>query len=414
MSKKFNPKEYRGRDRVYTRVGVNLTRLWVWTGLEYAPPDRGNVFYARKKRRGKYEYQSFENIPEARTWLNGEQEPEAKATEEHLTESGETFGDVVAEFKKRKYPLLALGTRDQYEKLLGLYFAPLLSVSMADFKPLVVDEWIDWLKSDTAGFLANPNRKAFKHELQLLTTILSYYREYRDDSDFANPIKRRHRQAINLNRERRATPKDLTESEFLKFREHLRSSPRGGMMTNLATIQFYHALRINEAAGLFWEDVHLDMQDPANSRLRIVRSVQWIRRRGNRARIVAGFKNSKALSGVKEQPLNKETFDLFMSMRAANPDPRGLIFQENGVPLEYRWIQYAYDRGFKRAKLPYTATHVMRHGGTRKVYNETGDLAIAGQILGNTTTQSVQVYARRNTNALNEHVRKLWLIAKAK
>ena len=75
----------------------------------------------------------------------------------------------------------------------------------------------------------------------------------------------------------------------------------------------------------------------------------------------------------------------------------------------FRQIQNAYDRAFARANLPYSGTHVLRHGGTRNYFNKAnGDLAIAQQILGNTSLDSTLVYAKRNTNALNLLARKEW------
>ena len=50
----------------------------------------------------------------------------------------------------------------------------------------------------------------------------------------------------------------------------------------------------------------------------------------------------------------------------------------------------------------------MRHGGCRKVYNLTGDLAVAKQILGNSSLKSVAVYAVRDTSALDEVAQKSW------
>lgn len=398
MKRNFNSKTYQGKTRLYTRVATNIHRIWVWRDNEYRMPVNGKDFYARRNRSGRTEYEVFASLPEARAWQQANSQP--------LSESGDnrTFAKVIEEYKRRKFPTLKIATRDQYEKLLRLYFEPIMTVKMNEFKPTVVDQWIDWLKSDEAGFLKRKSRTGFEHELRLLTTILNYYRDYNDDFEFVHPVKKRHRQDVCLQRERRATPKDITEAEFRKFREHLYTGPRGETMAALATIQFYHALRINEAAALHWEDLALNQEHPSESRLRVVRSVRWVRKKDCPTTIQDGFKNSEANNGVKEQALQPHTYGLLQAMRTKANSSNGLIFSEEDKPLEYRWIQYAYNCAFKAAGLPYRSTHIMRHGGTRKVYNETGDLAIAAQILGNTTTASVQVYARRNTNALNEHV----------
>lgn len=404
--KKFDPRTFQGKNRVYSTVGNNLQRLWIWDGSRYEVPASGNPYYARRKRDDRYEYETFPSIVEAREWQSSSGSTNASVLVKPL--EGPTFKEIVEDHRRRKFPSLASSTRDQYDKLLRLYFDPLMSKPILQITPAIVDEWIDWLKSDEAGFIRNPTRREFKHELRLLSTILNYYEEYSDDSAFRSPIKKRHREDVLLNRPRRASPRDITEAEFLKFREQLLQGPRGPLMSRLATIQFYHALRINEAAGLFWEDISFDQEVPSKSRLRVVRSVEWIRRRGMKSSFKTGFKNSDAIGGIKEQALQAETFKVLSEMKGETQEKNGPVFAEASEPLEYRWIQYAYDSAFEAAGLPYRGTHIMRHGGTRKVFNETGDLSIAGQLLGNTTTQSVQVYAKRNTNALNQHVETLW------
>ena len=50
----------------------------------------------------------------------------------------------------------------------------------------------------------------------------------------------------------------------------------------------------------------------------------------------------------------------------------------------------------------------MRHGGCRLIYNRTGDLAVAGQILGNRDAETIAVYAKRDKSALNDVAQKEW------
>jgi integrase len=60
-----------------------------------------------------------------------------------------------------------------------------------------------------------------------------------------------------------------------------------------------------------------------------------------------------------------------------------LIFHNRGVPWTYRQIQYAYNKAFKMAKLPYTSTHVCRHTGATKFLDETNGDYLALQQMGN-------------------------------
>jgi len=90
---------------------------------------------------------------------------------------------------------------------------------------------------------------------------------------------------------------------------------------------------------------------------------------------------------------------------------RGLIFgQSDREPLPYRVFQAAFNKAFKAANLPYRSTHVLRHGGTRRVYNSTnGDLAIAQQLLGNTDLKSTLIYDKRDKGALRKVVKMQWI-----
>ena len=86
-----------------------------------------------------------------------------------------------------------------------------------------------------------------------------------------------------------------------------------------------------------------------------------------------------------------------------------LVFHKDGKPLDYRYIQFAYDKAFKKAALPFSATHVMRRTGTSWVLDSSGgDVGLAKQILGNSDWATVALYAKRQSNALREFNDKLW------
>ena len=180
----------------------------------------------------------------------------------------------------------------------------------------------------------------------------------------------------------------------------------GKMLAALATVQYFQALRISEAAGLYWEDVHFDCTAPCNSRIKIVRSVCYPHRGREEAFIKGGFKNAVANKGMKEQPMFPETFEALKILYAEGAT--GLIFEIEGKPSPYRMIQCHFDRAFKRAGLPYRGTHVMRHGGCRRVFNEVAELSIAQQLLGNSDMKTTLVYAKRQASALTKVVHGYW------
>ena len=302
---------------------------------------------------------------------------------------------------------LALGTRLQYDKLIRLYLGSLLDCTIHEMTPQRVDLWLDYLKNPEGPAMKRVSRHSFEHELTLLTTILRYYQEYHDeDTVFRFPIKDRHREMVQLSRERKEGSKDLTEEEFSRFREKLFGHKYGPLLAVLATVQYYQALRISEVAGLFWEDLQFDWTVPQNSRVRIVRLVFFTHKQSVPSFLRMGFKNADANEGMKEQPMFPETFEALRSLYREGV--QGLVFQLEGEHLPYRVLQSHFDRAFKQAGLSYRGTHVMRHGGCRRVFNHAPDTAVAQQLLGNSDLKTTLVYAKRHASALTTVAHGYW------
>jgi integrase len=400
---------------------TNVSKLFVWdeTKTEYLPPDRGHNYLARRyevdqvgKRRRVSQY--FAKLDEARNWQarletipTSTDQDEAKAERKDRRAKGPKLKDVILEWQSRKYPSLAVGTRVHYDQLIEKHFQSLIGTRINAVTPTVIDGWIAEMKSRVGETHQSRMRKSFLHELTLLGVILRYYSEYHDDPEFRYPIKRRHRDDAELRVNDHDKPKDLSVDEFIRFREALASGLYGKAMAALATVQFFQALRISEAAALHWEDAHLNFRSPEESRIRISRHVEFSRKRGLSSKIAPGFKNSHATGGMKELPLFPAAYSALRELFYVGA--KGLVFQSpEGTFFEYRQIQRAYNIAFKKAGLPYRSTHVMRHGGCRAVYNETGDLGLAAQILGNVSPDTVNVYAKRHKSALTNYAKTKW------
>lgn len=160
--------------------------------------------------------------------------------------------------------------------------------------------------------------------------------------------------------------------------------------------------------ALCWEDVRLDLRAPENSVIRVARHIEWSRKKGVESVISLGFKNSRTTGAVKELPMFPEVY--FALRELYYVGARGLIFKNRqGTFFSYRQVQDLYERAFKKAGVEFTGTHSLRHGGCRAIYNEAGgDMALAGQILGNEDSNTVRVYARRDRGALKRHVNSHW------
>jgi len=430
MTTKFNPKKFQNKTRVYAPVpGAQLlSRVYEWDSgrQEYRCAARGMKYLARRREPvdGKrvLKAKAFATLEEARGWQARTGEAQSASVLEAPTPapaplattavessaSSPPFRAVVEEWKRRSVLKLSKSTQAVYERYLRLHFQSLMDLPIHQFTPRLVDSWLDERKAALGTTNQSRQRSSFEHELVLLGTVLRYYIEYYEDPSFRYPIKKRHREAGVVTKETGSgKPKDLTRDEFMRFRDELLNGPHPLMMASLATVQYFQALRISEAAAIHWEDVILDWKKPQVSRLRICRHVVYLRGRGSKAYVEAGFKNASKEDPVKEQPLFPDSFDAFKTL--FHIGGAGLVFNgPNGGFFTYREIQHAFDHAFARAGLPYRGTHVLRHGGTRNVYNETGDLAVAQQLLGNSDLQTTLVYAKREKSALTKVATAHW------
>ena len=406
---KFNQKHYQDKPRIYRPVpgAPRVLRLFVWDegALEYRP----NGYEARRYETAadgatSRKKKSFETLEEARYWQRGVESPLHEMAPANL-DRGPLFAEVVQAWKRRKFPTIEASTQETYEKILRLYMQSLYGVPIRELTALRVDQWLDEMKDPNHKWIHSKKRKRFRNELKLLSTILGYYEEYYEDTEFRFPIKRRHYEDGELNRSQR-TSKDLSLEEFTLFRETLSATPYGGVLAALATVQYFQAQRISETAGLHWEDVNLDTERPSHSRVTVQRIVVWPRVRTTPSYIKLGFKNSKANDGIKEQPLFPESHAALRDLYQKGS--KGLVFQIEGRHLEYRLIQFWYDWSFKKAGLPYRGTHIMRHGGCRNLYNEVPDLAVAQQLLGNSSIKTTTIYAKRHKGALTQVAHAKW------
>jgi len=410
MTKKFNPKQYLGKDRVYRSVPCHkrLFKILVWhhERAQYDVPARGKTYLAARYELGlegkrKRVFGHFEDIGSALDWQAGKE-----VTTTSPISQGVLFGEVVQDWRKAKLIQKASSTQVAYDKMLRLYFSSLMAKPMKEFTAKTVDEWLDSLKNPAGRFMKSKRRIAFDHELSLLSGILRYYREYKDET-FRHPVLGRHQEDTQTGRIRRRVRKDLRPADFQKFLLELRKQLHGEMLGAMATVQYFQALRVSEVAAIHWEDLYLDGETPAASRLQITRSVVWLRAKGLGSYINhVGFKNSEANEGCKEQPLFPESYYALKGLERNGNN--GLVFHDGGNHFEYRQIEFAYNKAFSLAGLPYRGTHIMRHGGTRLVYNATKDLEVAKQILGNRDIQTVQVYAQRDATALTQFAQERW------
>jgi integrase len=428
----FIRSKFRGKERIYVRVDgvVNVSQLWVWDAKRkrYCTPKFGRKFEARRYevdgfggRHRKKQY--FETLDNALEWLgiSSSKAPVAAGSAVELislegrgtcpakrprSKSVPTFAGVVESFREYAYPMRSRSTCLQYEKMLKLHFDYFMPTLVTEITPKMIDEWLRHLKRKASNGDRRGQRVGFEKELTLLGTLLRYFEKYNDDCDFRFPIKQRHREDMWFRREAQRPDRDLPRPQFERVRE-IMLELYGEMWWALFTVQWCEALRISEAAALCWEDVRWNQSVSEAPCIKVCRHLVWTRVSGEKPLVESGFKNSRAVGGVKVLPLFPEAFEALQ--RIYTQGARGYVFRNiTGGLLEYRMIQSRYERAFAKAGIEFRGTHALRHGGCREVYNKTGDVALAGLLLGNQDNDSIRVYARRDPAALFRFAEESW------
>lgn len=391
--------------------GINY--IWYWDAEKrlYTPPVPPIKPYRairRKLSTGKKlkEHKCFHRLEDARAW-RAFQDCDEVTFEPTVKESypaqnpnqigGPKFEEVVEMWKAAKWKLFAPSTRLQYEKLLK-YLDFFGGREVRTVTPSLIDQWLCHMTSSEVVKKQHSTRESYHHELTTLSGVLRYYAEYHDDTAFQFPIKRRHWDAAVVKRVRNKKKEPMTPTQFESWVAELRKQPDGLQKEALARMQRSGALRISEAAALHWSDIHWEKHFAT-----VQRSVVWPRRKGHQSYIQDGFKNGDQ----KEVPITPDAHRCLSELKCKTTSQ--LVFHQEGKPLDYRFIQYAYNRGFKKAKLPFSATHIMRRTGSSWILDSSGgDVGLAKQILGNADWGTVDLYAKRQSLALREFNDKLW------
>jgi integrase len=405
--KKFNLKEFQG-ERIEKSIAnhPNVRKLWNWNASKSLYESAGkNPYIARRKvlinEQWRTSKKCFPNLESAYVWLNSSADEAEK--EEFFNYDSPSFNEISAKYARDKFPKMRASSVELYTRFLkSNYFKFLENFKVREITPRIVDKWIDYLKM----LPGKDNRIGFRPQFELFKAILNYYGSF--DDSYISPIKKRHLENIIV-KPKNFKNRELMESDFVIFANELSKFKNGLALCTLATIQYYQALRISEAAAVSKNDFVLDANNPENSRLRITKSVLYNSKK-EAVEIQDGFKNSTSNFGIKEQPLFYKTYKKVMEfLNKDNLNPKLLFTHDDGKPFDYRYIEGYYNRAFKKANLNFSGTHILRHGGGRRLFDSTnGDWGAVKQLLGNSDMKSVMVYAKRSSKALTDVSKAQW------
>jgi integrase len=308
-------------------------------------------FMARKKVKGRDCQETFCTLFEAKKWLK-DQAPEKLKPLEVFSTLSEVWGAML----RIHFPNLAPSTQEmwirRYEPWKTIEHLPMNAIT-----PSKISSWINTLtqcyKSDfyASSGRGKAGRCNLNNELNLFVTIFNWYKESEEFEAEAIkltcPIKKKHRKEGFI----KPTPQKLKQISFeeaQRFWERLKPLYR-----NLAELQFYTASRIGEVAGLQWKNIDL-----ANRRLLIKETSYW----DNRKKVFVALNPFPKTKEIRVCFITDEIMEILLKQKALQIPGNDFVFHIEGKPLNYCSIQSNYRGGQRKSGVPYSGSHIMRHG----------------------------------------------------
>ncbi len=319
----------------------------------YKQKNTGNYLAIKRIDGTKYS-ETFVSLQEARMWrknFNGDKEQTITFESDCAT-----LREVWSQLQVDHFPTLADSTKGIWRRRYVLWIE-IEHIPMDLITPSVITSWVQkqvqHFKSDEyeQGSRGKAKRCNLDNELNLFTTIFNWYKQSetfeQEAIHLTNPIKTRHKK-LGFIRAKPVKNMKITLDHALEFFDALPE-----LYQDFAKLQYFLAARVSEIAGLQWSRIDLN-----NSKLTIMETVNW-------------HSSSKTFVSLNPHPKNKEPRHAFITKeireilfrrRQYQIPENGFIFHIGGKPLNYCTIQVNYKKAIIKAGLPYSGTHILRHG----------------------------------------------------
>lgn len=311
-------------------------------------------YLVEKRIRGKLHTATFLSLFEAKKWQKNFDGNVYASDEDEGHYS--TLKDVWEAMQINHFPILATSTKAiwhrRYKLLKTIEHLPMNKITPSRVTDWVIF-WVEHFSSEDyqGSGRGRSGRCNLNNELALLVCIFNWYKqseEFEKEALFLTcPVKKKHRQ-LGFVKPVPDKKKQIELKDAFLFFEYLRPLYR-----DLAKMQFFTAGRIGEVAGIQWKNVDLD-----NRRLLIKETCIW-------------DATSKTFVELKPFPKNKEPRVVFITdeikdilerRKAFKIPGNDYVFHVEGNPLNYGTIQINYRSAQRKSKVPYTGTHILRHG----------------------------------------------------
>lgn len=346
-------------------------------------------YYAEKRVKGKLHSSTFKSLHEAKKWRE-----DFNYKGHNNDRNFATLAEVWEVMQIYHFPLLASTTKEIWKRRYKLLHT-IEHLPMNEITPGKISEWISyWVQHfSTEEYRTSGRGKAgrcnLNTELNLFVTIFNWYKESEqfeiEASPLTCPIKKKHRK-MGFIRPLPDKKKQIDLEDAFKFFRHLKAP-----YDDLAQMQFYTAGRVGEIAGLQWSNIDL-----FNRRMLIKHTCVW-------------DMSNKMFKELKPFPKNREARPVYITdeiyeilKRRDQNRVNDYVFHIDGAPLNYCTIQVNYRRGQKDAQIPYSGTHILRHGMAKLARKVGGGLDAVIAMTGHKDIKLADHYSKCNEDDQKE------------
>lgn len=368
---------------------------------------KSGSYLAMKKINGKQYQETFTTIFEAKQWRKTfDGISYTTTTEDNSKSSFSTLQEVWEVMQKHHFPTLATSTKDiwkrRYELLKNLEHLP-----MDQITPSKITSWVnknvEYFKSDDyqGSGRGKAGRCNLNCELNMLVTIFNWYKaseQFEKEAILLTcPVKTKHRKLGFIKPLPDKRKQIDIQSAFLFF-DYLPPLYR-----ELAMMQFYCAGRIGEICGIQWGNI-----DMKNRRMLIKHSSVF-------------HSENKTFLELKAFPKNKEARPVFITdeimeilkkREAFRILGNDFVFHVEGKPINYCTVQMNYRDAQRKSGIPYTGTHILRHGMAKLARQVGGGLDAVLAMTGHKDLKLADHYSKSNeddqkhfSEMIMEHIR---------
>lgn len=306
-------------------------------------------FLAVRKIERRTHQKSFSSLNQAKRWRSSLTRNKSVAIKKA------TLKKVWASMQEVHFPSLSPSTQFIWLRRFRL-LKTLDELRMDEITSSKITSWVSEnvqyfkLNNERLG-RGNSGRCNLNNELNLLVTIFNWYknseRYEKEALPVICPVRRKHKEQgfIKPLPEKR---KQINLHDALLFFDELKP-----LYKDLALLQFYCAGRIGEIAGLQWSSVNLEQK-----RMVIKHTCNWCMT----AKTFISLKNFPKNKEPRPVYITKEIAEILQRREAFRLPGNDFVFHVNGKPLNYATIQINYRGAQRKSKIPYSGTHVLRHG----------------------------------------------------